>query len=118
MMTANWPMQTVGAFLGAVPWQGSNSILPLGAPVPAAKSVDWRSQSVRAFFSDIIWDGQRFPTQTASEASQPLSYLLPVQLFFGCFIWQERPDIGVVPKFSTHSTKVPELSLDDLSDLF
>ena len=116
-MVANWPMQTVGAFLGAVPWQGS-SILGMAALDPVAEPVDWRSQSVRAFLSSIVWDGRLFPTQAVSEASQPLSYVLPVQSFFGCFAWEDRPNIGVIPQMSTRPTKVPELSLDDLSDLF
>jgi hypothetical protein len=117
MMVANWPMQTVGAFLGTVPWQGS-SIMPVDAAAPVAEPVDWRSQSVRAFFSSIVWDGRLFPTQAVSEASQPLSYVLPVQSFFGRFAWEERPNIGAIPQMSTRPTEVPELSLDDLSDLF
>jgi hypothetical protein len=117
MMVADWPVKTVGAFWGTVPWQGS-SILPVDASVPVAEPVDWRSQSVRVFFSSIVWDGRLFPTQAVSEASQPLSYVLPVQSFFGCFAWEERPNIGVIPQMSTRPTKVPELSLDDLSDLF
>jgi hypothetical protein len=47
MIAVDWPRQTVGAFLGAVPWQGA-SILPLAAPVPTAESLDWRSQCVGA----------------------------------------------------------------------
>jgi hypothetical protein len=117
MIAADWPRQTVGAFLGAVPWKGS-SILPLAAPVPT-ESLDWRSQCVGAFFSNIAWDGRFFQTQTNTEASQPLSYLLPVRSFFGCFVWQERPNIGVIPQLSPRAAhKVPELSLNDLSDLF
>lgn len=117
MIAAHWPMQTVGAFLGAVPWQGA-SILPLTAPVPKAESLDWRSQCVGAFFSNIAWDGQRFQNKIDTQASRSLSYLLPVQSFFGCFVWQERPNIGVIPQISFRATQVPELSLDDLSDLF
>jgi hypothetical protein len=117
MIAADWPTKTVGAFLGAVPWQGS-SILSMGAPARPAKPVDWRSQSVGAFFSSINWDGQNFPQQTEAEVFQALSYVLPVQAFFGCFVWDERPNIGVIPQINTLPTKVPELSLDDLSDLF
>jgi hypothetical protein len=117
-IAADWPRQTVGAFLGAVPWQGA-SILPLSALVPKPESLDWRSQRVGVFFSNIAWDGQHFQNQIdLTEASRPLSYLLPVQSFFGCFVWQERPNIGVIPQLSPKTTKVPELSLDDLSDLF
>jgi hypothetical protein len=119
MIAADWPRQTVGAFLGAVPWKGA-SIVPLAAPASKAKSLDWRSQCVGAFFSSIAWDGQRFQAQTDidTQASRSLSYLLPVQSFFSCFVWQERPNIGVIPQISARATQVPELSLDDLSDLF
>jgi hypothetical protein len=119
MIAANWPMQTVGAFLGAVPWQGS-SILSRSAPARAVKPVDWRSQSVGAFFSNIHWDDQYVSQQVEAEAEafQALSYMLPVQAFFGCFAWDERPNIGVIPQINVKPTKVPELSLDDLSDLF
>jgi hypothetical protein len=118
MIAADWPRQTVGAFLGAVPWKGA-SLMPLAAPAPKAESLDWRSQCVGAFFSNIAWDGQHFQNQTdATEASKPLSYLLPVRSFFSCFVWQERPNIGVIPQLSPRATKVLELSLDDLSDLF
>jgi hypothetical protein len=118
MIAADWPRQTVGAFLGAVPWKGA-SILPLVVPVPKAESLDWRSQRVGAFFSNIAWDGQRFQNQIdPTEAFGPLSYLLPVQSFFGCFVWQERPNIGAIPQLSPRTAQVPELSLNDLSDLF
>jgi hypothetical protein len=115
--TADWSMKTVGAFLGAVPWQGSH-IVPLTAPILVAQSCDWRSQSVRAFFSRIAWDGQQVQDQTASAVFQPLSYLRPVQEFFCCFAWKGQPNIGAIPPLGTRATKVPELSLDDLSDLF
>lgn len=116
-IAADWPRQTVGAFWGAFPWKGT-SIVPLAAPVAKAESVDWRSQNVGAFFSSIAWDGPTVHNQTDIEAARPLSYLLPVQSFFGCFVWQERPNVGVIPQLSPRTTQVPELSLDDLSDLF
>jgi hypothetical protein len=116
MIAADWPRQTVGAFLGSVPWQGA-SILPLAVPAKA-ESLDWRSQCVGAFFSNIAWDGQRLQNQIDTQTSGPLSYLLPVQSFFGCFVWQERPNIGAIPQISSRATQALELSLDDLSDLF
>ena len=114
---AYWPTQTVEAFLGAVPWQGSSTFL--ATPDLAAKPLDWRSLSVRGFFSSIAWDGKHLiQLQTDAQASQALSYLLPTQEFFGCFIWEGRPNIGAVPQFTASPTKVTEISLDDLSDLF
>jgi hypothetical protein len=115
--TAHWQTETVGAFFGAVPWQDS-ATLGLLSNSEAAASVDWRQRSVKAFFSDIAWDGDFHPAQQRSEAAAELSYLRPVQSFFSCFVWEGRPNIGVVPQLNLHSAKVPEISLNDLSDLF
>lgn len=116
----HWSTQTVEAFLGAVPWQGSSSNISLADSTLAAEILDWRSLSVRGFFSSIAWDGNSLfhPLQSDAEASQALSYLLPIQSFFGCFTWEGRPNIGAVPQFAASPNKVSEISLDDLSDLF
>jgi hypothetical protein len=116
--TAHWQTATVGAFFGAVPWQDSTTLLGFSSAETAVASVDWRQLTVKAFFSDIAWDGDFHPVQQGSEASAELSYLRPVQSFFGCFVWEGRPNIGVVPQLNLHPTKVPEISLNDLSDLF
>jgi hypothetical protein len=115
----HWSTQTVEAFLGAVPWQGSSSV-SLADSTLAAEILDWRSLSVRGFFSNIAWDGNSLfhSLQSDAEASQALSYLLPLQTFFGCFSWEGRPNIGAVPQFAASPNKVSEISLDDLSDLF
>lgn len=114
----HWSTQTVEAFLGAVPWQGSSSI-SLADSTLAAEILDWRSLSVRGFFSSIAWDGHRLlASQSDAHAAQSLSYLLPIQSFFGCFSWEGRPNIGAVPQFAASPNKVSEISLDDLSDLF
>jgi len=115
---AHWSTQTVEAFLGAMPWQGSSSV-SLADPTLAAEPLDWRSLSVRGFFSSIAWDGRRQTApQSDAQAAQSLSYLLPIQAFFGCFDWEGRPNIGAVPQFTASPSKVTEISLDDLSDLF
>jgi hypothetical protein len=115
---AHWSTQTVEAFLGAVPWQGSSSVF-LADPTLGAEILDWRSLTVRGFFSSIAWEGGRRPVpQSDVQAAQALSYLLPIQTFFGCFAWEGRPNIGAVPQFTASPSKVPEISLDDLSDLF
>lgn len=114
----HWSTQTVEAFLGAVPWKGSSSV-SLADPTLAAEILDWRSLSVRGFFSSIAWDGHRQTEHPSdAQAAQALSYLLPIQAFFGCFAWEGRPNIGSVPQFTASLHTVPEISLDDLSDLF
>jgi hypothetical protein len=118
---AHWSTQTVEAFLGAMPWQGSSgSGNTLAAPALVAEPLDWRSLSVRGFFSTIAWDGNGLfhPLQSDAETSQSLSYLLPIQAFFSSFSWEGRPNIGAVPQFTASPSKVTEISLDDLSDLF
>jgi hypothetical protein len=113
---AHWQTATVGAFFGAIPWQ---DIAALGFSSSETKaSVDWRQRSVKAFFSDIAWDGQFHQVRQGSEASEELSYLRPVRSFFSCFVWEGRPNIGAVPQLNLRPTKAPEISLNDLSDLF
>ncbi len=118
---AHWSTQTVGAFWETVSWQGArgNKALSAGSNV-AAQPLNWRSLSVRGFFSNIAWDGNGLfqPLQSGAETFQTLSYLRPIQAFFSSFSWEGCPNIGAVPQFTASPSKVTEISLDDLSDLF
>jgi hypothetical protein len=119
MMTAaaHWSTQTVGAFLGAIPWQGNRA--SLADPNLVAEALNWRSLSVQDFFTRIAWEGgRRTAPQSNAQVAQSLSYLLPIQEFFSCFAWEGRPNIGAVPQFTASPNKIPQISLDDLSDLF
>lgn len=114
-IAADWLTTTVGTFLGSVPWQGEITLVNASK---TAESLDWRQLSVRNFFSTIAWDGRLVEFQSQTEMPKELSYLLPVQSFFGYFAWEGRPNIGAIPQLNVSQTKVTELSLNDLSDLF
>ncbi|WP_404783908.1 hypothetical protein [Altericista sp. CCNU0014] len=114
-IAADWLTIKVGTFLGSVPWRSETA---LASSSKTAELLDWRQLSVRGFFSNIAWDGRLLEFQTHTETPQDLSYLLPVQSFFSYFSWEGRPHIGAVPQLNVSQAKVPELSLNDLSDLF
>jgi hypothetical protein len=114
-IAVDWLTIKVGAFLGSVPWSGETA---LSTSSKTPESLNWRQLSVRNFFSSIAWDGRLLEFQSHPETPQELSYLLPVQSFFGYFAWEGRPNIGAIPQLNVSQTNVPELSLNDLSDLF
>lgn len=114
-IATNWLTTKVGTFLGSIPWQGE--ITSVNAS-KTAEALDWRQLSVRGFFSSIAWDGRLLEFQPLAETPKELSYLLSVQSFFGYFAWEGRPNIGAIPQLNVSPTNVPELSLNDLSDLF
>jgi hypothetical protein len=113
---SQWPIKTVESFFSALPWQGLTATSEAAETVTV--SVDYRLLSVQAFFSSIAWDGCVLDGEASFDSTQILSYQLPVGKFFNCFVWKGRPKIGVVPQISTRSANLPDLSLNDLSDLF
>jgi hypothetical protein len=112
---SHWPTTKVGRFFSALPWYGrvAQTIL-----TEEPSQVDWRLLSVQEFFSNLSWNGRGSESETPFVEGQELSYLLSVREFWGRFAWQGRPKIGVVQELNLNQFKDPELSLNDLSDLF
>jgi hypothetical protein len=114
--------QTLQEFFSNINWQGKpteTEIVDRSYDSPA----DVRSLTVGEFFSRVNWHGRALTITAQQQTKTAFSVTLSVTELFSLFIWENKPEIAVLPQLkpslSTNTNSVyADVNLKNLTDLF
>uniref|UniRef100_B8HN31 Uncharacterized protein n=1 Tax=Cyanothece sp. (strain PCC 7425 / ATCC 29141) TaxID=395961 RepID=B8HN31_CYAP4 len=137
--SSSWLQLPVQAFIDGIPWQAQPQRKVASPPAPSLDSpavpsepttsqfspplptLAWQSLTVQEFFTQNAWSGQAIAPPVAQTEFRPAQSSLKatVAQFFQAFPWESIPSIAALPALEPLTPpQQPDLSLNDLSDLF
>lgn len=138
LASSSWLQLPLQAFIDSIPWQAQPQ-RKVAAPAPSLvspavsseptrsqfspplPSLAWQSLTVQEFFTQNAWSGQAIAPSVAQTEFRPAQSSLKatVAQFFQAFPWESIPSIAALPALEPLTPpQQPNLSLNDLSDLF
>ncbi len=112
--------QTLHEFFGNINWQGIVT-KPIDQSSDCPDDLNLKCQTVNEFFSRVNWQGRALSITSQQKTGMACSVTLPVEELFSLFIWEDKPEIAILPQFKPSSstmTSSSKIDLKNLTDLF